>query len=57
MDFVLQMMADGKIAVNLPDKAVTTKIPLADTVEKGFRVLLGNAEAHLKILTEPPNWS
>ena len=52
--FILEMMAKGKIE---PSKLITGRIQLKDVVEKGFKELLENKDAHLKILVESPNWS
>jgi len=57
MPFILAMMADGRIDRNRLSKLIARKIKLRDTVEKGFKELLENKEAHLKILAEPPNWA
>jgi (R,R)-butanediol dehydrogenase/meso-butanediol dehydrogenase/diacetyl reductase len=51
--FVLDLLADGRIA---PKRLITSIIPLEDTVESGFKELLTNKEAHLKILVESPHW-
>ena len=56
MTFVLEMMADERIDLNILGRLITGKIELKDTVEKGFKELLENREAHLKLLVEPPNW-
>jgi (R,R)-butanediol dehydrogenase / meso-butanediol dehydrogenase / diacetyl reductase len=52
--FILDMIARGTFN---PEKLITGKISLKDTVEKGFEELLNNKEGHLKILLESPNWS
>ncbi len=53
-NFILDMIANGTFN---PQKLITGKIALKDTVEKGFEELLNNKEGHLKILLESPNWS
>lgn len=51
---VLQMMSNGAIESS---KLITGRIKLGEVVEKGFRELIKNKDAHLKILVESPGWS
>ncbi len=49
-DVTLQHLADGRLDV---DDYVTSRIPLADLVSKGFEKLLAGAEDEVKIVVEP----
>ncbi|KAI1615919.1 chaperonin 10-like protein [Exophiala viscosa] len=48
---VVQMLAEGKF--HGYEKLVSTRISLEDLVEKGFKELVHNKDAHLKILVTP----
>ena len=45
------LMADGRID---PSRLITSKVPLQDAVEKGFKKLLDNKEENIKIMLEVP---
>ena len=46
---VIKLLASGAID---PSGLITTRIPLEDAVEKGFKELVNNPDKHLKILLQ-----